>query len=48
MKTPPRVIALEEAFWILQTREMYPTNAKDALDRVSDGRLGDVGEARIC
>ena len=47
MKLPKRVIALEEAFWIPATREKYSPAAVAALDRVSEGNLGDVGEERL-
>ena len=42
-----RVIALEEHYWTTATRAMYKPEMERALDRISEGRLGDVGEQRI-
>ncbi len=47
MKSPARIIALEEAFWTAETRDMYRPEAARLLDRISGGFLADVGEKRI-
>jgi predicted TIM-barrel fold metal-dependent hydrolase len=47
VKSPKRIVALEEAFWIPATREMYKLEAAQWLDRVSKGLLGDVAEGRL-
>jgi predicted TIM-barrel fold metal-dependent hydrolase len=47
MEKQRRVIALEEAFWTPAIRDTYPSALIEARDRVSRGRLGDVGDERI-
>jgi predicted TIM-barrel fold metal-dependent hydrolase len=42
-----KVIALEEAFWLPETRDLYKPEAARMLDRISGGFLSDVGENRI-
>jgi predicted TIM-barrel fold metal-dependent hydrolase len=47
VKSPQRIIAIEEAFWIPSTRAMYKPESAAWLDRMSKGLLEDVGERRI-
>jgi predicted TIM-barrel fold metal-dependent hydrolase len=42
-----KVIALEEAFWLPETRDLYKPEVARQLDRISGGFLADVGENRI-
>ena len=47
MKSPTRVIALEEHFWSPATRDLYGPEMVRILDRITNGRLDDAGERRI-
>src|SRR5262245_10017462 len=47
VKSPTRVIALEEHFWSPATRDLYGPEMVRILDRITNGLLDDVGERRI-